>query len=73
MRGLDPRIHVFLSSKAKTWMAGTSPAMTEHYFRSATCFSCASPRSKSGPSMFSMLMNRQIALAMKSCGRECAR
>ena len=27
MRGLDPRIHVFLGAKA--WMAGTSPAMTE--------------------------------------------
>jgi hypothetical protein len=27
MRGLDPRIHVFLTT-AKSWMAGTSPAMT---------------------------------------------
>ena len=34
---------------------------------SATCFSCASPRSNSGPSIFSMLMNRQIALPMKFC------
>jgi hypothetical protein len=28
MRGLAPGIHVFLSVEAKTWMAGTSPAMT---------------------------------------------
>jgi hypothetical protein len=28
MPGLDPGIHVFLSLEAKTWMAGTSPAMT---------------------------------------------
>src|SRR5262245_23303524 len=27
MRGLDPRIHV-LTEGSKTWMAGTSPAMT---------------------------------------------
>jgi hypothetical protein len=28
-RGLVPGIHVFLrSNKSKTWMAGTSPAMT---------------------------------------------
>ena len=27
MRGLVPRIHVFRGT-AKTWMAGTSPAMT---------------------------------------------
>ncbi len=30
MPGLVPGIHVFnISSKIKTWMAGTSPAMTE--------------------------------------------
>jgi hypothetical protein len=28
MRGLDPRIHVFRAARSKTWMAGTSPAMT---------------------------------------------
>jgi hypothetical protein len=28
MPGLVPGIHVFTSSTAKTWMAGTSPAMT---------------------------------------------
>jgi len=30
MPGLDPGIHAFLigASKGKTWMAGTSPAMT---------------------------------------------
>ena len=28
MRGLDPRIHVFTFLTAKTWMAGSSPAMT---------------------------------------------
>src|SRR5205085_2186053 len=31
MRGLGPRIHVFRST-IKTWMAGTSPAMTKNYF-----------------------------------------
>jgi hypothetical protein len=31
MPGLVPGIHVFLAalSQSKTWMAGTSPAMTE--------------------------------------------
>jgi hypothetical protein len=28
MPGLDPGIHDFLSRKGKTWMAGSSPAMT---------------------------------------------
>jgi len=29
MRGLDPRIHVFAANEViKTWMAGSSPAMT---------------------------------------------
>jgi hypothetical protein len=28
MPGLVPGIHVFLSCEDKTWMAGTSPAMT---------------------------------------------
>jgi len=28
MPGLVPGIHVFLFAAAKTWMAGTSPAMT---------------------------------------------
>jgi hypothetical protein len=28
MPGLVPGIHVFLRFKVKTWMAGTSPAMT---------------------------------------------
>jgi hypothetical protein len=28
MRGLMPGIHVFMLLAAKTWMAGTSPAMT---------------------------------------------
>src|SRR5712675_429051 len=30
MPGLVPGIHVFLPCEAKTWMAGTSPAMTEN-------------------------------------------
>jgi hypothetical protein len=29
MPGLGPGIHVFFSSTSKTWMAGTSPAMTK--------------------------------------------
>jgi len=28
MPGLVPGIHVFLAANIKTWMAGTSPAMT---------------------------------------------
>jgi hypothetical protein len=28
MRGLDPRIHAFFPTAAKTWMARSSPAMT---------------------------------------------
>jgi hypothetical protein len=28
MPGLVPGIHVFVPAKQKTWMAGTSPAMT---------------------------------------------
>ncbi len=37
------------------------------YFLSTTAFNCASPRSKSGPSIASMLITRHIALAMKLC------
>ena len=40
MRGLDPRIHVF--SCFKTWMAGTSPAMT--ILRQT--YRCLSPRAE---------------------------
>jgi len=29
--GLVPGIHVFTTSGKKTWMAGTSPAMTESF------------------------------------------
>ncbi|WP_342360541.1 hypothetical protein [Terrarubrum flagellatum] len=32
MPALVAGIHVFLSTENKTWMAGTSPAMTEEYF-----------------------------------------
>ncbi|MGA7810263.1 MAG: hypothetical protein WCB02_37260 [Bradyrhizobium sp.] len=31
MPGLVPGIHVFGVTASKTWMAGTSPAMTELY------------------------------------------
>ena len=31
MRGLVPGIHVF-ANQSKTWMVGTSPAMTKNYF-----------------------------------------
>jgi hypothetical protein len=31
MPGLVPGIHVFLAQPVKTWMAGTSPAMTGKY------------------------------------------
>jgi hypothetical protein len=31
MRGLVPRIHACLV-RSKAWMAGTRPAMTEHYW-----------------------------------------
>ena len=34
MPGLDPGIHVLLFACAKTWMAGTSLAMTENVVRS---------------------------------------
>ena len=32
MPGLDPGIHAFSSIESKTWMAGTSPAMTRGEF-----------------------------------------
>jgi hypothetical protein len=31
MPGLAPGIHVFALDEEKTWMAGTSPAMTSPY------------------------------------------
>ena len=37
------------------------------YFASLTRLNCANPRSKSGPSVRSMLITRQIALPMKLC------
>src|SRR4051812_9169027 len=42
MAGLVPGIHVFsfLLSEAKTWMVGTSPAMTENVARSPISRSC---------------------------------
>ena len=40
---------------------------SRRYFPSATCFNCASPFSKSGPSICSMLITRHIALPMKLC------
>jgi hypothetical protein len=30
MPGLEPGIHVFGATERKTWMAGTSPAMTKN-------------------------------------------
>src|SRR5436305_13765379 len=38
-----------------------------YYCRSTTLFSCASPRSKSGPSIVSIGVNGHIALPMKFC------
>jgi hypothetical protein len=35
MPGLAPGIHVFLAVVAKTWMAGTGPAMTTERLLSA--------------------------------------
>jgi hypothetical protein len=36
MPGLVPGIHVFLQFlSSKSWMAGTSPAMTQFYFESS--------------------------------------
>jgi hypothetical protein len=29
MAGLDPAIHVFVVTKRKTWITGTSPVMTK--------------------------------------------
>jgi hypothetical protein len=31
MPGLVPGIHVFFESRRRTWMAGSSPAMTKDY------------------------------------------
>jgi hypothetical protein len=31
MPGLEPGIHVFFGCARKTWMAGTSPAMTKNH------------------------------------------
>ena len=36
MRGLDPRIHAFLADHIKTWMGGTSPAMTAYRYSAAS-------------------------------------
>ncbi len=33
MPGLVPGIHVFLEQGSKTWMAGTSPGMTQNVAR----------------------------------------
>jgi len=32
MPGLVPGIHVFFSASKETWMAGTSPAMTQQIY-----------------------------------------
>jgi hypothetical protein len=36
MPGLVPGIHVFQAPTKKTWMAGTSPAMTAAFFESGS-------------------------------------
>ena len=46
MPGLVPGIHVLAPGQetSKTWMAGTSPAMTDNNYPSASssnCFNCA--------------------------------
>jgi hypothetical protein len=46
MPGLGPGIHVFLAAEAKTWMAGTSPAMT---VRERSAFLPFSPPKLSSP------------------------
>jgi len=33
MPGLDPGIHDLAAGERKTWMAGTSPAMTEYKYQ----------------------------------------
>ena len=51
MAGLVPGIHVFSTRSLKTWMAGTSPAMTTtlcaHYFTTAAVWPNNSLRSSS--------------------------
>jgi hypothetical protein len=37
MPGFMPGIHVFLYAASKTWMAGTSPAMTVKYRCGVPC------------------------------------
>jgi hypothetical protein len=44
MPGLGPGIHVFLEGELKTWMAGTSPAMTEERLACAVRIAEASTR-----------------------------
>jgi hypothetical protein len=41
MPGLVPGIHVFLFGCQKTWMAGTSPAMTINLSSARLCQECA--------------------------------
>jgi hypothetical protein len=41
MPGLVPDIHVFSSSREKTWMAGSSPAMTMQIYQTRVMSNCA--------------------------------
>ena len=59
--GLRPSFETLLACEAP------QDECDARYFLSATCFNCASPFSNSGPSIFSIGMNRQIALPMKFC------
>jgi len=36
MPGLVPGIHVFFEKRAKSWMAGTGPAMTANFYSFAS-------------------------------------
>ncbi len=55
MRGLVPGIHAFTSLRiSKTWMAGTSPAMT----MKRSFFACASRRDQAPARAFSIKSGR---------------
>jgi hypothetical protein len=44
MPGVVPGIHVLRGAAAKTWMAGTSPAMTEEGLAGAVDTTCCTER-----------------------------
>jgi hypothetical protein len=74
MPGLEPGIHVLLSGKArKTWMAGTSPAMTSGAGSVASCLKLSDLRALKKTHLTSFPTYIYLGLPSSKRGAFCRR